>query len=70
MGNIKIVMFVRLKILEKKKNKLKENIKSLEELSNSFNNILKELKEIFEKVEKKKFETKSSKGFYRNKNSS
>ena len=37
-------------IKEEKKNKLKENIKILEDLSDSFNNIFKELKEIFEKV--------------------
>ena len=41
-----------------KKNKLKENIKSLEDLSNSFNIIFKELKEIFEKVEKNKEDLK------------
>jgi len=41
-----------------KKNKLKENIKSLEDLSNSFNNIFKEIKEIFEKVEKNKEDLK------------
>ena len=41
-------------IKDEKKNKLKENIKSLEDLSNSFNNIFKELKECFENVEKSK----------------
>ena len=41
-------------IKDEKKNKLKENIKSLEDLSNSFNNIFKELKDIFESVEKSK----------------
>ena len=45
-------------IKDEKKNKLKENIKILEDLSNSFNNIFKELKEIFEKVEKNKEDLK------------
>ena len=36
-------------IKEEKKNKLKENLKILEDLSNSFNNIFEEMKEIFEK---------------------
>ena len=49
--NIKIIK-------DEKKNKLKENIKILEDLSNSFNNIFKELKEIFEKVEKNKEDLK------------
>ena len=39
-------------VKDEKKNKLKENIKTLEDLSNSFNNIFQELKEIFEKVKK------------------
>ena len=47
-------------IKDEKKNKLKENIKSLEDLSNSFNNIFKELKEIFENVEKSKENLKLS----------
>ena len=42
------------KIKEEKKNKLKENIKCLEDWLNSFNNIYKELKEIFENFEKDK----------------
>ena len=45
-------------IKDEKRNKLKENIKILEDLSNSFNNIFKELKEIFEKVEKNKEDLK------------
>ena len=45
-------------VKDEKKNKLKENIKALEELSNSFNNIFKELKENFENVEKNKEELK------------
>ena len=45
-------------IKEEKKNKLKENIKILEDLSNSFNNIFKEMKEIFENVEKNKEDLK------------
>ena len=45
-------------IKEEKKNKLKENIKSLEDLSNSFNNIFKELKDNFENVLKKKEDLK------------
>ena len=45
-------------IKDEKKNKLKENIKSLEDLSNSFDNIFKELKEIFENVEKNKEDLK------------
>ena len=45
-------------IKDEKKNKLKENIKALEDLSNSFNNIFKELKENFEIVEKSKEDLK------------
>ena len=45
-------------IKDEKKNKLKENIKALEDLSNSFNNIFKELKENFENVEKSKEDLK------------
>ena len=45
-------------IKEEKKNKLKENIKILEDLSNTFNNIFKEMKEIFENVEKNKDDLK------------
>ena len=45
-------------IKDEKKNRLKENIKSLEDLSNSFNNIFKEMKEIFENEEKNKEDLK------------
>ena len=45
-------------IKDEKKNILKENIKSSEDLSNSFNNIFKEMKEIFENVEKNKEDLK------------
>ena len=45
-------------IKDEKKNKLKENIKILEDLSNSFNNIFKEMKEIFENVVKNKEDLK------------
>ena len=45
-------------IKDEKKNKLKENIKALEDLSNSFNNIFKELKDIFESFEKSKEDLK------------
>ena len=41
-------------IKEEKKSKLKDNIKSLEELSNNLDNIIKELKNIFEKVNESK----------------
>ena len=47
-------------IKDEKKNKLKENITALEDLSNSFNNIFKELKDIFENVEKSKEDLKLS----------
>ena len=45
-------------IKEEKKNKLIENIKSLENLENKFNESMKELKEIFIKIEKDKEELK------------
>ena len=51
------VCFIK-EIKDEKKNKLKENIKSLEDLSNSFDNFFKELKEIFEKVGKNKEDLK------------
>ena len=41
-------------IKEEKKNKLKENIKYLENLSNNLNNSIKELKELFGKIDEKK----------------
>ena len=41
-----------------KKNKLKENIKSLENLENNINENIKELKDIFEKIEKGKEDLK------------
>ena len=40
------------KIKEEKKNKLKENIKYLEDIENKFNENMKELKEFFEKIDK------------------
>ena len=46
------------KIKEEKKNKLKENIKCLEDLQNKFNEDMNKLKEIFEKIEKDKDDLK------------
>ena len=48
------------KIKDDKKNKLKENIKSLENLENNINENIKELKDIFEKIEKGKEDLKIS----------
>ena len=45
-------------IKEEKKNKLKENIKILENLSNTFEQSINELKKIFEKINNKKEELK------------
>ena len=45
-------------IKEEKKNKLKENIKCLEDLQNKFNEDINKLKEIFEKIEKDKDDLK------------
>ena len=45
-------------IKEEKKNKLKENIKCLEDLQSKFNKDMNKLKEIFEKVEKDKDDLK------------
>ena len=42
------------KILQDKKSKISENIKLLEDLSNSFNNSLNQLKKIFEKINENK----------------
>ena len=42
------------KIKDEKRNKLKENIKSLEDLQNKFNEDMNKLKGIFEKIEKDK----------------
>ena len=39
-------------IKDEKKNKLKENIKNLEDLENKFNENIKELKDIFQTIEK------------------
>ena len=47
-------------IKNEKKNKLKENMKSLEDLENNFNENIKELKDIFEKIEKGKEDLKIS----------
>ena len=41
-------------IKEEKKNKLKENIKTLEELQNNFNESIESLKEIFKNIENEK----------------
>jgi len=46
-------------IKEEKKNKLKNNIKCLEDLSNNLNNSIKELKELFEKIDERKEELKT-----------
>ena len=46
-------------IKEEKKNKLKDNIKYLEDLSNNLNNSIKELKELFEKIDERKEELKT-----------
>ena len=46
-------------IKEEKKNKLKDNIKYLEDLSNNLNNSIKELKELFDKIQEQKEELKS-----------
>ena len=45
-------------IKDEKKNKLKENIKYLEDLSKNFEDSIKELKEIFENIDKNKEELK------------
>ena len=45
-------------IKEEKKNKLRENIKYLEDIENKFNENMKELKVIFEKIEKEKDDLK------------
>ena len=60
MENIKIVIFVLLRILKmKRKNKLNDNIKFSEDLSNDLENIIIQLKEIFEKMNKNKEKLKS-----------
>ena len=46
-------------IKEEKKNKLKDNIKYLEDLSKNLNNSIKELKELFDKIDERKEEVKS-----------
>ena len=46
------------KIKEEKKNKLKENIKCLEDLENKFNENINKLKDIFDKIEKDKEDLK------------
>jgi len=45
-------------IKDEKKNKLLENIKCLEDFKNNFNESMKELKELFQKIEKDKEELK------------
>jgi len=45
-------------IKDEKKNKLKENIKCLEDLENKFNENINKLKEIFDKIEKDKEDLK------------
>jgi len=52
-----VVCFIE-DIKEEKKKKLKENIKSLEELQNKFNEDINKIKEIFEKIEKDKDDLK------------
>ena len=47
-------------IKDEKKNKLKENIKCLEDLENKFNQEMNKLKDIFQKIEKDKDELKLS----------
>ena len=47
-------IFIIENIKEEKKNKLKENIKYLEDLENKFNENIKKIKDIFEKIEKDK----------------
>ena len=47
-------------IKEEKKNKLKENIKYLEDLENKFNQEMNKLKDIFQKIEKDKDDLKLS----------
>ena len=46
-------------IKEEKKNKLKDNIKYLEDLSNNLNESIKELKLLFDKVDEKKDDLKT-----------
>ena len=46
-------------IKEEKKNKLKDNIKYLEDLSNNLNDKIKEIKNIFDKIDERKEELKS-----------
>ena len=55
-GNCNICLIENIK--DEKINKLKENIKNLEELSNNIYKSIKELKEIFEKINKNKEELK------------
>ena len=52
------VVFIN-EVKEEKKNKLKENIKNLENLSNTFQQSIEELKIIFEKINEKKEEIKT-----------
>ena len=56
MVNIMIIILSLLNL--KKKNKLSENIKYLEELSNSLQQTINELKNIFEKINENKKELK------------
>ena len=41
-------------IKEEKKNKLKDNIKYLEDLSNNLNDLINEIKNLFDKLDEKK----------------
>ena len=52
-------VFIIEDIKEEKKNKLKDNIKYLEDLSSNFNTTVNELKKIFEMIDEKKEELKS-----------
>ena len=57
-------------IKEEKKNKLKDNIKSLEELSNKIEESIKNLRSIFEKIteNKEKLKLEIQKNIYKDKN--
>ena len=56
-------------IKDEKKNKLKENINHLEELSSKFEKSINELKKIFEKIDKEKLKLKIQKIFTKIRNS-
>ena len=58
MANIQIVMFAFLMISKGKKNKLKENMKQLKDLSNNKYVSINNLKILYEKINEKKEESK------------